>query len=357
MKRRIKGNNDFNSGDAYRGNVTGGAGDGSSTGGSMYSGSDGSDSNADVQIKKIIMYVIALLVFLGVTNPTLIPFLPTKWKNRIELAWKSLFGDVGEISHIFKFNWLVVFKLIAMIFMVVIVTKIVSFVLEHLRVRNGKTKSIISMLRSAIGYISTIIAVLWGLTILGVNISTIFAGVGVMALVIGFGAEALISDVVTGIFLVFENQFSIGDIIEIGDFRGEVIQIGIRTTHVRDIANNVKIINNSEIRNVLNRSSAYSVVAIDVPIAYEERLVKVEALFSELLPAIGERHPEMFITAPKYLGVQELADSAVLLRVIAEVRDADIYNAPRVMNREIKLALDEAGIEIPFQQIVIHKAE
>ena len=343
MKRRIKGNNDYNAGDIYRGNMSG-------------KSADEESQNSSVELKKIILYVAALVLFILATNPTLIPFLPDKWKSRIETTWTSLFGDISEVTHIFRFNWLVCFKLIAMIFMVIIVSKIVSFVLRNLKVRNGKTKSIISMLLSAINYISVIVAVLWGLTILGVNLSTIFAGVGVMALIIGFGAEALISDVVTGIFLVFENHFSIGDIIEIGDFRGEVIQIGIRTTYVRDIANNIKIINNSEIRNVLNRSSAFSVVAIDVPIAYEERLARVEALFADLLPEIGRRHPDMFVTDPKYLGVQELADSAVLLRVIAEVRDSDIYNAPRVLNREIKLALDDAGIVIPFQQIVVHQA-
>jgi small conductance mechanosensitive channel len=344
MRRRIKGNNDFNAGDIYRGKVSG-----------NYTEED--RPSTSVELKRIILYVVALVVFILATNPTLIPFLPDKWKSRIETTWNSLFGDISDVTHIFRFNWLVCFKLIAMIFMVIIVTKIVSFILGKLKVRNGKTKSIISMLRSAINYISVLVAILWGLTILGVNLSTIFAGVGVMALIIGFGAEALISDVVTGIFLVFENSFNIGDIIEIGDFRGEVVQIGIRTTYVRDISNNIKIINNSEIRNVLNRSSSYSVVAIDVPISYEERLAKVEALFANLLPEIGRRHPEMFVSDPKYLGVQELADSAVLLRVIAEVRDSDIYNAPRVLNREIKLALDDAGIVIPFQQVVVHQAK
>lgn len=189
------------------------------------------------------------------------------------------------------------------------------------------------------------------------GVSTIFASVGVLALVIGFGAESLVADVVTGVFLVFENQFNVGDIIEVGGFRGTVEQIGIRTTYIRDAGDNIKIINNSDLRNILNRSAAQSWAKTDVAVSYNEDLERVEKVLAELLPKICAKYPEVFPNDPVYSGVQELADSGVVLRIAAIVREQDIYKAPRLLNRELKLGFDRAGIEIPFPQVVVHRAE
>ena len=143
--------------------------------------------------------------------------------------------------------------------------------------------------------------------------------------VIGFGAESLVADVVTGVFLVFENQFNVGDIIEVGGFRGTVEQIGIRTTYIRDAGDNIKIINNSDLRNILNRSAAQSWAKTDVAVSYNEDLERVEKVLAELLPKIRAKYPEVFPNDPVYSGVQELADSGVVLRIAAIVREQDIY--------------------------------
>ncbi len=162
---------------------------------------------------------------------------------------------------------------------------------------------------------------------------------------------------VTGVFLVFENQFNVGDIIEVGGFRGTVEQIGIRTTYIRDAGDNIKIINNSDLRNILNRSAAQSWAKTDVAVSYNEDLKRVEKVLAELLPKICAKYPEVFPNDPVYSGVQELADSGVVLRIAAIVREQDIYKAPRLLNRELKLGFDRAGIEIPFPQVVVHRAE
>ena len=98
-------------------------------------------------------------------------------------------------------------------------------------------------------YIAGIVILCWGLSIIGVNVSTIVASVGIIALIVGFSAESLIADVVTGAFMIFENQYNVGDIVEVDGFRGKVTNIGIRTTSITDTGDNVKVINNSAMRN------------------------------------------------------------------------------------------------------------
>ena len=176
-------------------------------------------------------------------------------------------------------------------------------------------------------------------------------------MIIGFGAQSLVEDLVTGIFLVFEDQFNVGDIIEVNGFRGTVDSIGIRATCIRDVGNNVKIINNSDLRNILNRSTADSYAVTTVSISYKENLEHVEEVVGEFLPKIREKYPEVFVKDPVYCGVQELAESGMLLKFVALVKESNIFTAPRLLNREIKLAFDKAGIEIPFNQIVVHNAD
>lgn len=309
------------------------------------------------QPKKILLYAILLAAFLVVTNPTLLPFLSPEAKQSIGSVWRSLFGDVDSIASVLVLNWATLFKLVAMVLLLILLTAIAGLILSHIHPRSGKARSAVTLLQSAVSYFAALIGIFWGLSILGVGVSTIFASVGVLALVIGFGAESLVADVVTGVFLVFENQFNVGDIIEVGGFRGTVEQIGIRTTYIRDAGDNIKIINNSDLRNILNRSAAQSWAKTDVAVSYNEDLERVEKVLAELLPKIRAKYPEVFPNDPVYSGVQELADSGVVLRIAAIVHEQDIYKAPRLLNRELKLGFDRAGIEIPFPQVIVHRAE
>lgn len=307
-------------------------------------------------IKKTVIWAAILILFLFATNPALIPFVPASFKSRVGDVWASLFGDVDDIARLFTFNWAAIFKLTAMILLLVILTNIGRWIISLLHPKTGRGKSIVTLISSILDYLAGIVGIIWGLSIVGVNVSTIFAGVGILALVISFGAESLIADVITGIFLVFDNQFNVGDIIELDGFRGTVMQIGIRTTYLKDAGGNVKIVNNSDIRNVLNRSAASSIAYCDISIAYSESIEEAETALLRLLPGIKEKYPDVFLQTPEYVGVQSLGSSAVDLRVVAEVREEDVYLAPRLLRRELKIGFDEAGIEIPFQQVVIHNA-
>nr|MBQ6241075.1 mechanosensitive ion channel family protein [Lachnospiraceae bacterium] len=310
-----------------------------------------------VNIVQIIIWAAILIVFLLLTNPSLIPFLPQEAKMKLKEAWVKTFGDVGKISQTISISWVSLFQVIAVILAVILIYKILSFVLGKINPKSGKGKSLVSLLRSALSYVLVIIAVIWCFSAIGVNISTIFASIGILALIIGFGAQSLVEDMVTGVFLVFEDEFNVGDIIEINGFRGTVTSIGIRTTCVKDPGGNIKILNNSDLRNVLNRSSSDSMAVTNVSIAYSSDIEYVEKVIAELMPKIREKYPEVFLADPRYLGVQELGDSGVVLKFVGQVDEKNVFSAPRIMNREIKIAFDRAGIEIPFTQVVVHQAE
>ena len=195
----------------------------------------------------------------------------------------------------------------------------------------------------------------WGLSIMGVNVTTIVASVGIVALIIGFGAESLIEDVITGFFMLFENQYNVGDIVEVGGFRGTVSDIGIRTTSITDPGGNVKIINNSNMKDILNRSDHTSRSVADIQIPYETDLPAFEAKLPAILEDIYSRHQDTMRKAPQYLGVQELGESGVTLRFIAEVEESDIYTVQRILNRDLFVAFRKAGVEVPYPQLDLHQ--
>ena len=203
-------------------------------------------------------------------------------------------------------------------------------------------------------FICSIVGIVWALGILGVDLASIFASLGVASLIIGFGAQSLIEDAVTGIFIIFEGQYQVGDIIVLDDFRGTVKSIGIRTTSIEDAGGNLKIVNNSDIRNLQQRSRATSVAVCDVSISYDADLQQVEDILVQALPDIYEKHQDLFLSLPCYAGVEALADSAVVLRFIVEVSEENFFSGRRALTRELKLLMDQNNIEIPFPQMVVH---
>lgn len=306
------------------------------------------------RLKRIIFTAVALILFLVATNPAILWFLPESTKESISESWQRVFGDVGAVTKTVHINWITIFQVIAIVLFMILAANIFKFVVERIHPKTGKGKSIHSLFSSVITYMIFLVACVWCLSVIGVNISTIFASIGILALIVGFAAESLIADIITGIFLVFEDEFNVGDIIEIGSFRGEVISIGVRVTCVRDSGGNVKMINNSDIRNVLNRSKSISKAVCDIPISYNADLGEVEAALAEILKEIPKNYPEVFKESVNYAGVQELAESSVNLRLVATVAEKDVFTAVRIMNREVKIGFDKAGIEIPFPQIVVH---
>ena len=234
------------------------------------------------------------------------------------------------------------------------ITALVCFVLGLIHPKSHRARTILTLLNSLLRYAAALVILCWGLSILGVDVSVIVASVGVVTLVVGFGVESLIADVVTGTFILFENQYNVGDIVEVGGFRGTVKSIGIRTTSIEDAGGNVKIINNSEMKNILNRSDHASRAVCDIDIPYETDLEALEERLPALLEEIYRQNTGILRSAPAYLGVEKLGASSVVLRFTAEVEEKDLFSAARVLNRSLWLGLRRLGVECPFQQLDVH---
>ena len=245
-------------------------------------------------------------------------------------------------------------KLFTMLFAVLFCEGLFVALLRFLRPASHRGQTVVTLISSLGKYVAAIVILCWGLSILGVNVSGILASVGILTLVVGFSAESLIADVITGFFMLFENQYNVGDIVEVGGFRGTVSEIGIRTTAITDVGGNVKIINNSDMKNILNRSDNSSKAAVDFSIPYETDLEKLEDKIPALLEEIYQKHTAVFKSAPVYLGVQALSSSSVDLRFVAEVGESDIYSGARILNHDLFVGFRGLGVECPFPQVDVH---
>ena len=269
---------------------------------------------------------------------------------------------LGIFTKVFSFQDLksitidvsVILKVIIMAAAVIAAESLTVVILGLPKPKSHRIRSVLSIISSLLKYVAGIVILCWGLAMIGVNVSTIVASVGIVALIVGFSAESLISDVVTGAFMLFENQYNVGDIVEVDGFRGTVTNIGIRTTSITDAGDNVKIVNNSAMRNILNRSDKPSRSVCDIGIPYGTDIEKLEEQIPGLMQSIYEKRSDTMKKPPEYLGIQTLADSAVILRFVVEVSEKDISSCARIMNRELLLGFRKLGIECPFPQVDVH---
>ena len=251
-------------------------------------------------------------------------------------------------------TWENIGRVLLIIFGVLAIEYLIILILSFIQPKNHRARTVISITASLIRYIAVIVIIIGVMSMLRADITTIIAGLGIIALIIGFGAESLITDVVTGFFILMDNQYNVGDIIEVGGFRGTVSDIGIRTTSLTDTGGNVKIINNSDMKNILNRSDNSSKAVADFAIPYETDLEKLEQKIPALLTEIYNSNTDIFKSEPKYLGVQELGESSVVLRFVAEVGEKDIYSGARRLNRDLFIGMRRLGVECPFNQLDVH---
>ncbi len=243
---------------------------------------------------------------------------------------------------------------LAMGALVLLCADLLILLLGALRPKSHRGASLVTLLSSLTRYVAALVILCWGLSIFGVDVNTIVASVGVVTLVVGFGAESLVADLITGIFMLFENQYNVGDIVEVNGFRGTVQDIGIRTTSIVDLGGNVKIINNSDMKNILNRSDRSSRAVADIAIPYGTDLEALEKKLPGLMQEIFAAHGDVMKAEPIYLGVAELAESAVILRFVAEVAESEIFSAGRILNRDLWLGFRKLGVECPFPQVDVH---
>ncbi len=308
-------------------------------------------------IFNVIKIVILAALFVFLIVPKWNPLLSDETKITVSNEIKKYFGMLTDGSSSAVFSPAKIITALAVSLFVYLVTSLICIVIEKSSAGKKRSKTVAGLVTSIIKVIGAIAGIVWVLSVMGVNLAAIFASLGVVSLIVGFGVQSLIEDCVTGIFIIIEGQYNIGDIIVLEDFRGTVEKISMRTTTLRDDGGNLKIVNNSDIRNIQNRSNNTSVAVCEVGISYDEDLKKVEEIITAALPGMYERNNDIFEAEPTYAGVQALGESSVVLKLIVSVPEQKIFPATRRLNREIKLLFDENHIEIPFNQIVVHTAK
>jgi len=203
-------------------------------------------------------------------------------------------------------------------------------------------------------YAVFIIAIIAVLSAWGVDTRTLIVSAGILGLIIGLGAQSLIADIIAGLFIVFDGEYRVDDIIVVDGWRGTVMEIGIRTTKIIDAGGNIKYINNSTIKAVVNQSQELSVITTELSIFYDEDIERVELLIKDYLPKIKERVPYI-VEGPYYKGVNTMNNSSVDLLFLAKCKEQDFYPARRALNREIYRMANDLDIQIPYDQIVLNQ--
>ncbi len=303
-------------------------------------------SNGKIYIGIILVAILALLL----ANPQWLPISQELQSAVAETEKSHLLFQSDTHNTIAQLITLVLAMAITWL-----VYQVLKLIFSALARRGGRTQTIFNLITGLMKYLAVIIAVVWGLNILGVNATAVLAGVGIVGLILGFGAQSLIEDIITGAFIIFEGQYVNGDIIILDDFRGTVRNIGVRTTTIEDAGGNLKVVNNSDIRNFQNRSRNKSVAACEVSVAYDTDLKKLDKVIAEGLPRMYEDHRDLYQKEPVFLGVTALADSGVNLKFIVDCKEQDVFKAQRQLTRDVWALFMDKGIEIPFPQVVVHQ--
>ena len=200
------------------------------------------------------------------------------------------------------------------------------------------------------------IAVMMVLKELGIDIGPILAGVGLMGLAVGFGAQSLVKDFIAGMFVLIENQYNVGDVVQAAGASGLVEKITLRATTLRDYEGNVHIIPNGTIDVVTNKTRQWSRFVLDIGVAYKENVDEVMGVLKEIGDELAaDSKFASMITAPlEVLGVQDFADSAVIIRVMFTTQPVKQWTVGREFRRRVKNTFDAKGIEIPFPHTTIY---
>lgn len=292
-----------------------------------------------------------------------------KWFGAITVAvvcvavvFKNFFfGDSSIFSYILGGEWergLNIFAVTACIMFACVAVTVASLVKKILMlfadVLSARGETVCRLLSSFIKYATIIGTVYYCLALVGVDTTALLASAGILSIAISLGAKELVSDIISGLFIIFEGEFRVGDIIKVGEWRGTVVEIGIRTTKVEDGSQNIKVIRNSNISDVINMTKRTSFTSVDMSIEYGESLERVEAILKQELPNVRKRLPAI-VDGPFYKGVVMLGDNSVDLRILVQCEESDRIQLERDLMREMKLIFDRYDISIPYPQVVVNK--
>lgn len=223
--------------------------------------------------------------------------------------------------------------------------------------KEKRENTLIRIFSATLKVVVWVLALLMILQELGFAIGPLLAGLGVAGLAFGFGGQYLIRDLVSGLFIIMENQYRTGDVVCFGDTCGLVEDISLRMTTLRDLDGTVHHVPHGEITKTSNLSKLFARVNLNIGIAYNSNLEKVIEIVNQVGQELAEDKDwqEMIIKAPQFLRVDDFADSAIVIKVLGETKPLKQWDVAGELRKRIKIAFDREGIEIPFPQRVVHQ--
>jgi len=253
---------------------------------------------------------------------------------------------------------------IALIFIVIaltnkIINNIIDKTLEKRKnsnrlVNNKRANTLGSVLKKLVYYTLVFIGMMIILEMFNIPTASILATAGIGGLAIGFGAQSLVKDIITGFFILLEDQYSVGDYIKTGEYEGIVEELGLRVTKIRDFSGGLHIIPNSNIQIVTNNTRGSMRASVDVSIAYEEDIDRAIEVLQRVCGEI-KTYNESIIEGPDISGVVDLGEYYVALRIVAQTEAMSQWDIERQIRQKSKEALQRANIEIPYPRNVLIK--
>jgi small conductance mechanosensitive channel len=245
------------------------------------------------------------------------------------------------------------------IFIGILVNRIIKVtIFKSLRVskKGARAETVARLISNVSRYAVWFVVLIVILAELDIDITPFIASAGVVGLAIGFGAQEIVRDFISGFFIIFDGEFNIGDVVESDGFKGNVKTIGLRTTVLVNWKGETKIINNGNLGNIINYSTNKSVAIVDFGVSYDTDLEKVSELMKTFVDEVEGKYEDI-VEKPVFLGVTELAGSSINLRIIAKTNTLKHFQIERNIRKDIVKYLGENDIEIPFPQVVVHNAQ
>jgi small conductance mechanosensitive channel len=227
--------------------------------------------------------------------------------------------------------------------------------------REKRTETLVHIFDTTGKVFITIIAIFMVMKELGMDITPLLTGAGVAGLALGFGAQSLVKDFLSGFFILIENQFRVGDVVRIGEFTGVVERISLRTVVLRDLKGNIHVIPNGEVKAVTNMSYEWSRAVVDIAVSYREDIDRVMNVLNEVgkIMIDEEQFKKIMLEKPFVTGINDFSDGQVKFQILVKTLPLMQWEVERELRKRIKSAFDREGIEIPFphQMLITREKE
>jgi moderate conductance mechanosensitive channel len=282
-------------------------------------------------------------------------------------------GFNGVTERIYDFDWtgllitigIAALQIIAIYIAFLIVKGFGNTILERAfskysernSISTARSQTLESLAKNIFSYVLIFIFFVTILQIFGIEVTAILAGAGIIGLAVGFGAQGLVIDVVTGFFILLEKQIDVGDYVTTGSFSGIVEAVGLRTTQIRSFDGTLNFVPNREITSLSNHSRGNMRALVDIGISYDDDIDKAIMVLQEVCDKVAAEDDNI-VDGPNVIGVQALGASDVVIRIIGKTKNMEQWGVERKLRKALKEALDQNGIEIPFpHQVYIEKKE